>query len=304
MNNFYPNVPADETDKSAEAEKPAVALCKVCGLRGPLICGKCKKASYCGQLHQKLDWKIHKQICATTNELEESENEILFPEFEIIIEQEEDQRSNQEESAKEAEKRCLKEYEELVKSGNAGAMNDCDDLNEIAETKEDKTFGKFKKSIESYETQVLRYNRHGSPLWISDLGILNPGNVPKCSNCSGPRTFEFQIMPQMLNELKNYELDWGVITVYTCEKDCNVNAKYVPEFCYKQDIIDKEEVGEAIDMEKLKLNGDSKKNGTSVESDDEAATTNAQEVKPPSTKKEKQKPQKNIKKAFKEADEW
>jgi hypothetical protein len=40
----------------------------------------------------------------------------------------------------------------------------------------------------------------------------------------------------MLNYLKNYELDWGIIAVYTCEKECDVNGKYVKEFCYKQDV--------------------------------------------------------------------
>lgn len=305
VNSFYPDVPADETLESEEV-KPPVALCKVCGLRGPLICGKCKSACYCGQIHQKLDWKTHKQFCGTSSELEPTTNEILFTEFEIVIEQE-DQHCNQEESEKEAEKRRFKEYEELVKSGKAGAMNDCDDLNEIAETKEDKTFGKFKKALESSgsETQVLRYNRHGSPLWISDFGILDSSNVPKCSNCSGQRTFEFQIMPQMLNELKNYELDWGVIAIYTCENDCDVKGKYSPEFCYKQDIIDKEEDVEAISMDKLKLR---KKNSALVESDDECdsevPSNNPQEVKPATQKKEKKKPQKSSKKAFKEADEW
>lgn len=95
-NSFYPDVPADESTKAPEIKSP-VALCKVCGLRGPLICGKCKEANYCGSIHQKLDWKIHKQFCATENELKEPADEILFPEFEIVIEQEEDQQKNQSE---------------------------------------------------------------------------------------------------------------------------------------------------------------------------------------------------------------
>lgn len=305
VNNFYPDVPADETVETSETKSP-VSLCKVCRLRGPMICGKCKSESYCGQLHQKLDWKNHKQFCCKSNELQTSVNETLFPEFEIVIEQEEDQHCDQIESEKEADKRRFREYEELVQSGKAGVMSDCKDLNEIAETKEDKAFSNFKKSLESYETQVLRYNRHGSPLWISDLGKLNSSSIPKCSKCSGTRTFEFQIMPQMLNELKNYELDWGVITIYTCENDCDIDGKYVFEFAYKQDIIDKEEEADGIEIKTSKLSIENE----TVESDEEVD----QEVpsKKPQTKtsqkKEKEKFPKSAKhtskKAFEEAEDW
>lgn len=56
-------------------------------------------------------------------------------------------------------------------------------------------------------------------------------------------------MPQMLNSLKNYDLDWGVILVYTCKNDCDVNSKYVKEFCFKQDIVKKDD--NELDIEKL-----------------------------------------------------
>lgn len=225
-------------------------------------------------------------------------NEVLFPEFEIIIEQEENELDAKQESEKEAEKRRLKEFEDMVKNGQAGAMAEISDadLNEFAETKEDKTFGKFKKALESYETQVLRYCRSGSPLWISDHAALNPSNIPSCPNCNGRRTFEFQVMPQMLNELKNYELDWGVIAVYTCEKDCDVNGKYVAEFCYKQDIM-KGDDDDEIDMEKLKLSSNVKP----VEEKPKLPVKPAKEVKASS---KQSKVEVASKKAFEENDEW
>jgi pre-rRNA-processing protein TSR4 len=261
QNAFYPDSPADDTVMVCDGIEPPVKTCRVCGCRGPLVCGKCKQVGYCGQDHQKIDWKVHKQQCGISNQLKAPPSEILFPEFEIVIEQEEKEESSKKESEKEAEKRRLKEYEEMVKSGQAGAMMEMSDadLDDFAESKEDKTFGKFKKAIEDYETQVLRYSRHGSPLWISDHAILNPSLVPNCTICKGRRTFEFQIMPQMLNELKNYELDWGVIAVYTCEKDCDVDGQYVKEFCYKQDIMKSDEDEGEIDIEKLKLNAISNK---------------------------------------------
>lgn len=48
-------------------------------------------------------------------------------------------------------------------------------------------------------------------------------------------------MPQLLNSLKNPDLDWGVIAIYTCEKSCNTNGEYADEFALKQDIVNNEE---------------------------------------------------------------
>lgn len=236
----------------------------MCGCRGPMICGKCKKVSYCGQLHQKFDWKTHKKNCGievVETFLQSESNELLFPEFEIVIEDEEHEQQKKLESEKEAETRRKREYEELVKAGQVGTMCSDVDLKDFEDSKEDKTFGKFKKAIECYETQIIRYNRHGLPLWISDYNRLNHSSVPMCLNCGGRRTFEFQIMPQMLNELKNYELDWGIIAIYSCAKDCDVKRKYIPEFCTKQDITKTEE-NDGIEIEKLTLSPSTSSNLT------------------------------------------
>lgn len=304
QNAFYPDSPSDDTVE-CDGIEPPVKTCQVCACRGPLICGKCKQVSYCGQNHQKIDWKVHKKQCGITNQLKAPPSEILFPEFEIIIEEEEKKQSSKHESEKEAEKRRLKEYEEMVKSGQAGEMMEMSDadLDDFAESKEDKTFGKFKKAIEDYETQVLRYNRHGSPLWMSDHGILNASLVPNCAICKGRRTFEFQIMPQMLNELKNYELDWGVIAVYTCEKDCDISGQYVQEFCYKQDIMKSDDDEGEIDIEKLKLNA---VNSSHVVDTSEVVIQPPKKV-PGKASNDKKKPaaaKKLEKKAFAEDDDW
>lgn len=308
-NNFYPDTPADEKVE-CEALPAHINICRVCGCRGPLVCQKCKKANYCGKSHQKIDWKSHKLNCGVSDEPAQASNGILFPEFEIIIEQEEeDESSTKKESEKEAEKRRLREYEEMVKAGDSGTMHEMseNDFKDFSETKEDKSFGKFKKTIESYETQVLRYNRHGAPLWISDHGILNQSKVPKCGNCGSRRTFEFQIMPQMLNELKNYELDWGIVAVYTCEKDCDVNGKYVAEFSYKQDIMKGDEDESDIDLENLKINVANKQETPETTS----AATNSEDSQQFKVVTKKKKKQEQLpatidagKKAFEENDEW
>lgn len=40
----------------------------------------------------------------------------------------------------------------------------------------------------------------------------------------------------MLYFLKELEIDWGVINIYTCEKNCVTESIYRKEFAYKQNI--------------------------------------------------------------------
>lgn len=304
-NSFYPDTPADDTVECGGIESP-VKVCRVCGCRGPLVCGKCKKVSYCGQLHQKIDWKTHKTSCGSSNQENPSPSEILFPEFEIVIEQEEQPFQEARESEKEAEKRRLREYEAMVKADGSGAISEISEaeLNEFTESKEDKTFGKFKKAIEGYETQVLRYGRRLSPLWISDSGILHQSDVPNCGNCNSRRTFEFQIMPQMLNELKNYDLDWGVIAVYTCEKDCDVKGKYVAEFCYKQDIVKGDDEESETGIDKLALNSPTVTNEAANSTPATKPSHELPQRLKKSTRDSKPMPSKPEKKIFVENDNW
>ncbi|KAJ8963929.1 hypothetical protein NQ314_005258 [Rhamnusium bicolor] len=72
------------------------------------------------------------------------------------------------------------------------------------------------------------------PLWIAREPV--PDNIPNCDYCGGPRRFEFQIMPQLLSILKENDLDWGVIAVYTCLDSCVADNSYKEEFVFKQDV--------------------------------------------------------------------
>ena len=40
--------------------------------------------------------------------------------------------------------------------------------------------------------QVLRYQRGGEVLWVSEEGLPTPGDIPPCV-CGAPRVFEFQV---------------------------------------------------------------------------------------------------------------
>lgn len=245
-NEFYsPNPPDDESEEPAIPSP--VSLCSVCGCRGPLSCSRCKKITYCSQVHQKHDWKIHKSNCNTeTNNVPHSDSlsSMLFPEFELVMEAEPsefEEKKPSKETEEEANQRRLKEFEQLEEEGKTGDFKEVPEteLSQYAQTADevdDKTFRKFKKRTQRSPDQVLRYHRKekAEPLWITDKVDFT---IKDCENCGFERTFEFQIMPQLLNHLNDDKLDWGVLAVYTCKNDCSVvGGGYSKEFLVKQDI--------------------------------------------------------------------
>ena len=114
------------------------------------------------------------------------------------------------------------------------------DLLEAMSYKSDKAFNKFRKRIAHNPEQVLRYDRGGEPLWVSSENVpVGETAIPNCTYCGGPRTFEFQVMPQLLNYLgedsRSGGLDWGTFAVYTCKNSCSGgNRTYKTEFIWLQ----------------------------------------------------------------------
>lgn len=51
-------------------------------------------------------------------------------------------------------------------------------------------------------------------------------------------------MPQLLNFLGLKDIaqsfDWGILAVFTCKQSCVPNGKYIKEYIWKQDIVQKE----------------------------------------------------------------
>jgi hypothetical protein len=52
-------------DKEMRVSTKNIEHCAVCkaALAGPKVCGLCKEVAYCGTVHQKEHWKIHKMTC-------------------------------------------------------------------------------------------------------------------------------------------------------------------------------------------------------------------------------------------------
>ncbi|GIX65436.1 programmed cell death protein 2 [Babesia caballi] len=110
----------------------------------------------------------------------------------------------------------------------------------------DRSFERFCKR--TTPSEVLYYCRDGTPLWTSDraprLRCAEAGEsaggggvVPACERCGGPRSFEFQVLPQMHSHLRAARLDFASVVVYTCAASCRLAGEYQQEFVYvEQDL--------------------------------------------------------------------
>nr|XP_033795707.1 programmed cell death protein 2 [Geotrypetes seraphini] len=218
-------------------------LCRVCGCLGPKTCARCHKACYCSRDHQILDWKVgHKQYCSIQSDHSDAvllDHKVLFPEYEIVIEPEEETQEDADGSVN--MKMCADATAAAVSRMQLECVSD-EELDAMAkhETKEDKVFEAFKKRIASEPEQILRYCIGSDPIWISNEKVPQEKDIPNCP-CGAKRIFEFQVMPQLLNYLKadslNESIDWGTLVVYTCSEHCSCENKYTEEFVWKQDFL-------------------------------------------------------------------
>ncbi|XP_071803557.1 programmed cell death protein 2-like [Asterias amurensis] len=236
-NEFYDYEPPDEDNPVDEAEGLVVGLCAVCGCHAGNKCSKCQ-VRYCSREHQKVDWKAgHKASCGVKGSTGNGDNNILFPEFELVTEPEDYDQLDEEENG-------TTEHQETKETTEVDDELDVEELEKMAmaESQDDRQFAKFKKRIQHEPDQVIRYERGGQPLLISREKRPQKSQIPPCGNCGSVRQFEFQVTPQLLihlgvDSLEN-SIDWGTLIVYTCTKSCDEGAPYKPEFLWKQDIVD------------------------------------------------------------------
>lgn len=134
-----------------------------------MSCGKCKSVHYCGAVHQKIDWSLgeHKKICGTDasdvqNVIGNPKHAVLFEEFELVTENEQQNDATDGESEEQADERRMKDYEQFLEEQEAKATdNDLKDVPDeefnkyTSELDEDVVFGKFKKRIELDKEQVI-----------------------------------------------------------------------------------------------------------------------------------------------------
>ena len=257
-NEFYPyESPVETSDWKVELNVTKfVQICRACGCLGSKKCSGCGKVSYCSRNCQMIDWKArHKKECKNSDfvysyrEDEEVLPNLLLPQHEIVIQgddeivSESDDEDDEESGKKVDEKKELEKLKELEQSGGVLSVSSKDlaDFSTEDEVIKDKNFKRFQKVVKCAPDQVIRYQRSATPLWISANNIPNENQIPNCEICGSKRIFEFQIMPQLLSELKldnsleEKSVDWGTLAVYTCESSCSDGSKsYKPEFIWKQ----------------------------------------------------------------------
>lgn len=89
----------------------------------------------------------------------------------------------------------MRKMRALLENKKAGTLNNISEseLEQYAtNVPKDKIFNKFTKRIKRHPDQILRYERGGEPLWITDPGDRGT-QIPPCQYCNGDRQFEFQV---------------------------------------------------------------------------------------------------------------
>ena len=100
------------------------------------------------------------------------------------------------------------------------------EMEKKARAERDVSFDVLKFSSDLEHNECIRYSRGGVPLWYSDSNRPNT-QVPPCE-CGSERTFEFQVLPQVLGFVGNLDLEFGTLLIYTCQADCSI-TNYTPE---------------------------------------------------------------------------
>ncbi|KAI8825764.1 programmed cell death protein 2 [Fimicolochytrium jonesii] len=239
-----------DEDSDTHVPTPTAPLCNICGLSGPKKCSKCKAAQYCSKEHQVVDWNEggHKHRCESANgdaadPATASQTKVLFPEFELVSEDEPEPSAGAGDEDENDEGESLETKLANVAIEGSEAIEDMEET----EVDVDKAFLKFQKRVLREPEQVIRYARVSyedgkdpEPLWVSDSGKPQAEHIPACPHCHGPRVFEFQAMPQLLNVLDinhftSDALDWGTIIVYSCVGNCQPEGQtYMEETVWRQ----------------------------------------------------------------------
>ncbi|KAK4276078.1 hypothetical protein QN277_019067 [Acacia crassicarpa] len=249
---FRCQLPRDNTFYSSErpkfnvSDKPVgsgAALCDWCGTwKGDKLCSSCRQVRYCSDKHQVRHWRSgHKIACprmkvsthtAISVGSRKDASNALWPEFEIIIEDESDN-NNTDISESKALTSSL-----ISKNRNDDIMNSI--LDSFQGDDDKKSWVYFQERIASAPEQILRYyrNTNARPIWPVSSGRPSKADIPKCSHCGGSMCCEFQILPQLLYYLgvdnEADSMDWASIVVYTCEASCDLGVAYKEEYAWVQ----------------------------------------------------------------------
>lgn len=246
-NPFY----SSEKPKCDGTDKPLAAgatLCSWCGTwKGGKVCGSCRKAHYCSERHQTAHWKSgHRTECQQWTTAQSIADHGLkttsatppivasnhvWPEFEIINEDESEYDTELSDDNVDAKSLVCKGKDDNIYTSMMDTFKgDADN----------RSWASFQVRISEAPDQVLRYLRDpkAKPLLPMSSGRPSRTDIPNCTHCGKPRSFEFQVLPQLLYyfgvENEPNSLDWATIAVYTCDESCEGSIAYKEEFAWVQ----------------------------------------------------------------------
>ena len=84
----------------------------------------------------------------------------------------------------------------------------------------DEKFNKFSAFNEMNPNHILYYNRGGYPLFLCEHG--SDFKTPCCLLCGKQKVFEFQLCPSLIPLMKNENVDFGIVAIFTCH--CNISG--------------------------------------------------------------------------------
>ncbi|CAN1143243.1 Programmed cell death protein 2 [Linum perenne] len=262
-------------DGNDKPSGPGAVLCDRCGTwKGDKICGRCKKAHYCSERHQRKHWESeHKYQCRQVeNSLQQSScgssngrtivpkgnlilgfttllcPNILTPKgFDFMFHTVPTKKLWPEyEIVDEDEGEfCEKMSDDTENAMSLVSMSEKNDsmksvIDGFKADIDKRTFANFEQRRARAPDQVLRYCRSSTakPLWPIFSGRLPKAEIPNCKYCGGHMIFEFQILSTLLYYFKvdneANSLDWATVVVYTCESSCDASVAYKEEFVWVQ----------------------------------------------------------------------
>jgi pre-rRNA-processing protein TSR4 len=142
----------------------------------------------------------------------------------------------------------VSEIFELMEGGNEGTEeekishsnededdDDDEDLEEMEgneKEKRDVSFEVFRWASAVYmKAPIIRYGREAGVMWYSDRE--RPNLEPGVCRCGTRRTFECQILPQIISSLDGDDVEFGSLFVYTCPNSCEIHEVIQEDVFYQ-----------------------------------------------------------------------
>jgi len=173
-----------------------------------------------------------------------------FKEFEILTSEDfvnqNDESEEEDEDMKERNQEIIDKYRNITEKYDNLKVGEGEDseliLTNNYEELTDDTFLRYQTTIQKDPKQILRYygkKKECTPLWVNSKNTPTEQDISRCEYCGSKRSFEFQVLPQLLYflDIESYEnpIDFGTLSIYTCDNLCiQPNTTYYNEYLYLQ----------------------------------------------------------------------